>query len=390
MKYCYWALLVFVSCGKAVTEEADDANPQAPVIPVPSFSQLGTINLTITFDTPPSSAVADIAPIKYNKQAIFNIEWDDNTRTALTAHNILKNYYYTDGTGRARPYTAAIGINGLSTLGDEIGYMANSINYHEYLPLIEDGWDLMNHSLRHKDKPDIADYTQDMWELNDLYHRRIYYVPNCFIVPTNYFNYVPEAEQMGFLVSSSTGHNPYKPKHPAFDQVGNIKSFENEQGFIQLNRDFTDQWDNAAVLADTKDKFGDMVTRSNDSTCMFYRVGTHSIDSANFVSLMDYCYNKANDKVWFTTAREWMEYRLVKSKVIVNSQLVGNTLTITLDYSNLPKHLRWGDVTLNLNSDASISQVTATGDVDGVTFDATSGQINVYKEVRYQPVMNLP
>lgn len=389
MKYRKLLLLIALlgaSCVKTPDNNAEINNCQT--FTPTQFKQLDSVILNITFDSYVNFADVEIPELKFGKQAVFNIEWDDNTRDALTGFNILSNYTYTDGTGKALPYTAAIGINAYSFSDAEIGCSQNDIRYSEYPKLIDKGWDLMNHSSRHKDKPQISDYTEDLLALNNLYQEKTCYTPNCFIVPANYYGFVPEAEDLGFLVSSSTGHNTYKPKHPPFDQVGNVDNFE-ANSFLQLNRDFNDDWQDLNRINNIKAKFTQMMNGCDDSIHLFYRLGTHFTDSLQFVALFDHFQSEANDHVWFTTAREWMEYRLVRDRATIETSVNGKVLTLKIYYSDLPSSLRWGDLSLKVKSNGSIVNVSSTSPIDDITYNQSTGMVNVYNQVPYSSSMSL-
>tara|TARA_R110002072_G_scaffold31040_9_gene96260 strand:- start:1393 stop:2583 length:1191 start_codon:yes stop_codon:yes gene_type:complete len=366
-------------------------NPMIQVIiasrkkPLPPDS----VTITVTFSNTPNSASSDFAEIKYNKEGIFNFEIDDNKSQCLLMESILSNFHYTDGTGLNHNYTAATAINGYTFSGIEIGQNSGTgMIYAEYSTLISSGWDVMNHSNRHVDLINsnginIIGYKEDILTLNELYFNNINYTINCFVVPSNYTNFVPHADELGFLVSSSSGNDPYKPAFPASVQVGTVSNIVSpDSGLIQLKRGFLHNWSDQAHINGFISHFKNMVDNSSPIDNKFYRVGTHAdnFSSTVFTNFIDSLHNISGDRIWFTTAREWMEYRYCTREVVKKDTLIGNTLLIQLNYDQIREDIRWRDLSLNISTDATIIDVTFSGNADSLTYNPNSGLINVYKQ----------
>lgn len=385
MKRFFALLILLTGCEKSLVSDANDPiTANCETFSPGKFQKLDSLEIKIRFASVPSSVEITIPKVKYNKEAIFNMEWDDNTRNALTGFNTMGIFSYTDGASKLLPFTGTVGVNAYTFNGDEIGCMGNDIKYSEYNKLIQGRWDIANHSNRHVDigdpSIDIGSYSQDLNLLNDLYFNNMGYTINNFIVPANFHGFVPTVENLGFLSSSSTGHNTYKKKHPAFGQIGNIDSFDTQ--FLQLNRDFKDQW-NSTTLADVKGKIDQLIANSDSNTHLFYRIGTHDIDSASLYNLCSYISSNSANKIWVTSAREWMEYRYIKENVVIEQSLQGNELIVKIYYTGIPEHIRFGDITLNIDAQGiPISSAILSHNGDAATFN--SNTVNVYWDTPYK------
>lgn len=353
--------------------------------PLPADS----VTIIVTFSTPPTYASSEFATIKYNKQGIFNLEVDDNKSECLQIESILKDFTYKDGTGADRKFTAATAVNGFNFSGTEIGSNnGTGMAYSDYSILISGGWDVMNHSNRHVDLINgnginIIGYKEDLLTLNELYFQNINYTMNSFVVPTNYTNFVPFADELGFLVSSSSGSNSYKPAFPPFQQFGIVSNISpSDSGLLQLKRGFLHSWTDQNHINGFIGHFKNMTNSSSPLDHRFYRIGTHAdnFDSTAFRKFIDTLSTIADDKIWFTTAREWMEYRQTANQVVKHDSIIANTLIISINYDGLRDDFRWRDLSLNINSDAIITNVSFVGKADELSFNAATGLINVYKQ----------
>ena len=206
---------------------------------------------------------------------------------------------------------------------------------------------------------------------------------NCFVVPETFTGFVPYADDLGFLVSSSSGSNSYKPAVPPYVAVGQVSNIEHpDSALVQLKRGFLHYWAVDSQVNSVIHHFKSMVDASSELDNRFYRVGTHASqwDSAAFHGFVDTLNILSADRIWFTTAREWMEYRHTANDVVKQDTLFGNSMIISLSYDDIRNDFRWKDICLNISSDATIFNVSFTGSADSISYNPATGLINIYKQ----------
>lgn len=349
------SIFLTLSCQKNRPESA--ADPCEKYTPS-ATAQSQAVVVRLKMNKIPQNFSLKIADLKYGKQGVFNMEWDDNTRNALNGISCFDLYHFSDGFGHNINFSATIGVNGYTFNGAEIGCSREDLKYRDYHDFIARGWDIANHSNRHVDTGhasiDIGSYQSDLDALNALYFEKMGYNLNCLIVPANFFGFVPEAEAAGFLCSSSTGHHPYRKKHPEFNQIGNVDSFDDV--FLQLNRDFKDDW-NAQNIQDVKGKIQQLIDGSNDSVHLFYRLGTHHVEMAELDEIIKYLFQQSGDNIWVCSTREWMEYRFLQTHLVPEIKMLGAEVELSWDYQNIPPHFRWSDLTFEVSSEAFIEEI---------------------------------
>jgi hypothetical protein len=107
-------------------------------------------------------------------------------------------------------------------------------------------------------------------------------------------------------------------------------------------------------------------------------LGTHNPNLQAYTAILDYLAANANDTCWVTSMQEFVEYLQTKSKIIKSETLVGNKLTINLNYSMVNPDTKWKDLSILIKSDGKISNVTVKGS-NGLSYNTGTNLINVYK-----------
>jgi hypothetical protein len=342
-------------------------------------SNSNVVTITATLSAPDNSATSTYADLKYNKQAVVNFEWDDNSLGAISAQGIMSTRYFTDGAGNNKPYAGAVGVVGINTF-DNSEWGANQsgrVSYTQMKQLVSNGWDIANHSLKHISLADTPTAVTDLTEMNNLIQLHTDYKMNYLIVPEDYAFYVQAADQLGFISASTQGgKDGYDIYWMYANNLTNVTSIL-PVGYTQFNRDFSDDW--GATLTDYKSKIDYLVNNSSSSVHRFWRNGSHNLtNSTAFTQLVDYIQTQANDKVWVCSTREWMEYKFAKQQVVKTQSISGNTVTITLDFSNIGSSIRWQDLSLVLNTTANLTNVTVNGATG--SFNPTTKLINIFKQ----------
>lgn len=380
-------LLINTSCKKSNALVIDEKNPEI-VEEIVDATDTDKIIIQVVFNAAPTKVSAEFTTLKFNKEAVFNMEWDDNSKDCLDGLAIFKGgkasngisypgKSYTDGCGNKISYRAALAINGYnSTRQMEIGVNnPSAINYNQMKTLIKEGWDIENHSLKHESVANVELAKADLAEMNKLLFDRIGYTMNTLVVPSNFNHYMEAASDLGFIAGTTQADQERDgiKMFPTNAWIPTVNLNTLPSGFVGLNRTFNDNWSN---IEDVKGK----VVKMMNSPFNLFRMGSHNVkDIAGFADFVDHIEVLSKDKLWVTTMREMLEYRIVKEKTQKSEKLNGNTLTITLDQKDIADMIRWRDLSLKIVSDASISTVKITG-ADKSSYNLNTGLVNVFKE----------
>lgn len=333
-----------------------------------------TIILQVKFASAPTSAVAAIAPRKYNKKHHWGFEWDDATIGAVTGLSILNNAHYTDGCGNNKNYSGTLAINGANeTSGLEYTYDGSDgrCAVSNMVSMINAGWEISDHSYFHDPVGYGADKTA-LWntqQMQDYIKRLLNYWTRSKVVPTNYPGHAQAAYDLGYLYSTSQGTFDSFTAEWQFAPPGNWSAVA--AGFAALRRDFTDEWSSAVGGLKS------MVSTMASGSGKFFRVGSHTIASTPFQELVDHLVANSNDEFLVSSTREWLEYDEMKGMPFTQN-LVGDTLTIETDISTLDPKMRWKDQSFNITADKAIISVVTNG--DSASFNSTTGLVNSFKQ----------
>lgn len=337
------------------------------------------ITTVIKFATVPTFAVATRPNIKFGKANHLAFEWDDASIGAVTGLGILNNAFYTDGCGNNRNFSGTLAINGANENTPEAypldGYTYNGADGRtsltQMIAMINAGWEISDHSYYHDPVGKGALYTAyQMTVMMQTYIKeKLNYWTRTKVVPTNYPGHAQAAYDIGYLYSTSTGtFDSFTPVW-MYAPPGDLSLVPT---FGAIRRDFTDEW--ATDLTSLKSIIGGLFSTTNK----FYRVGSHTIDAGAFQELIDYITDNFDDKFLVSSTREHFEYREVSLLPTVQS-LVGDTLTIETDMTNLDPKNRWRDQSFVISTDANILSVSSNG--DGEAYNNTTKLVNVYKQV---------
>lgn len=333
------------------------------------------ITLTVQFDGTPTNV--SISPLKYNKQGVLSLDWDDGVPTSLDANDLFQTTTYDDGTGSSIPWRAGVAVIGRSSFNDvEYGNTpaSGAIQYSDMLDLIADGWDIENHGLYSNTGDNFSSDTplDDVVDLDALILDRIGYIMAATVVPSNEQGYVEGANTAGHIGATSQNDNvggsitPYPSAQ--WQPITDIATWP--QGFKYLIRQFTDSWD----VSSFQDRIDDLIDNSSGSVHKLLRIGTHDSSPAGFGNFVSYIQNNSDDRLWICSMRELLEYLKLRDMITVNS----TENTITLDFE-ADDNMRWEDVTLLVEGATVVSATSSNA--DSVTY--SDNLINVYKD-KYQ------
>ncbi len=127
------------------------------------FANAQVVTIKVTFTSAPTFATSSFADLKYNKQAVFNLDIDDQPANVMsvlaymqggTALEDGKNYpgkFFTDGCGNKKPYTAAVATTAHSNYNDgDLTLVPHLLNASQLTQLVASGFMLENHGFYHE------------------------------------------------------------------------------------------------------------------------------------------------------------------------------------------------------------------------------------------------
>jgi peptidoglycan/xylan/chitin deacetylase (PgdA/CDA1 family) len=321
--------------------------------------------------TPPSVSKAIL---KYNKDFAYSFTFDDGTSDVFShalpffqggkvQNTTFLPLYYTDGCGNDVSFRGGIAWNSVNPSGVDVhtGEVKEQLTWKQLDTLYDKGWDIFNHSYSHK-----ARWTTPMLPID--YYNEI--VKNqtavrskttkkiempVFVVPSGDDNYQDVALELGNKI--------------VFDQATGVKgiggftlSGEMDLEKQKLHRQIVDESLNYFNIVDK------VAAKSTTTSPIWYNEFTHRIDATtgtfNFEVFKNHLQKTANtwgkngtDRMWMAPLQEVYEYLVFRKTVKYTSQVVGKTLEISFDLSQVPTWLRRKTLTLVINSNATYSRV---------------------------------
>jgi len=355
------------------------------------------ITVKVSFSTKPSTANAEFADLKYNKQAVFNLEIDDQPANTMSLLAYLQGgkapedkvvypgKFFSDGCGNKKPFTIAVAMTAHSNYNDgDLTEAPSFLNEKQLKILVKKGCLIQNHGFYHgRDQYYIRnnfDQKKNIAENAKFIYRKTGFVPRVWVTPSNDEGYNKFVEELGYLAATSQGVTDGYLSHPPnmwSDRLADVSSIKPD--FNVFLRDFTDDWNKNE--AELKSFILGLKNSSGNKIHKLYRLGTHGYNSQNwrsFKSFIDYVDSVSKDAIWVTTLQELLEYFEVKTRVIKKESLESNHLIITLDLSEVPKENYFKDMTLMVKANANISSVSVSG-ADSFSYNKATGLINIFK-----------
>ena len=341
------------------------------------------VNVTAQLNAAAAGASASFCKFKYNKRKQIIMEFDDAAMSVTTAFDKLEQTFYTNGCGTNINYALGLAVNGRNQFNNaEFGfYDGYAATYAQRAPMIKKGVDIMNHSFYHEEAGNFnygADRERNVRELDEMILLKEKYKMNTLVVPTSWPGFMSEAAAQGYIGGSSQNTFDNFPQRPLYNARGKVEDIP-VFTYQAIFRDFTDIWNNTGV------QWNLINALFADDTFNYFEIGTHGIakdgQPENFNTWIDAIHSLANDGVIFSSLREFLEYIHVHQHVIKTETIVGNTVKITLDYSAVPNQfIRWFDVSMLLNSNAAIINVTTDDNSFAVSFNPETNLININKQ----------
>lgn len=362
------------------------------------------VTITVTFASTPASASSSYADLKYNKQSVFNLEFDDAPVQFMYLIPYLQGgvsgedgvtypgKFFTDGCGNNKPWTAGVGINVKSNFNDTLILSGGTKMTESDLNTVLAANCLPeNHGYYHNN--DAGYYITNGMTLSTNISMCTSYIltkcgfkPRVFITPNNDAGYNVNLVSQGYMANSSQGVTDGYPQSPVESDLWSTHVADTSEisaSFRAHLRGFLDDWNNTTETNNMKSYVDNLKNLSSSTVHKLYRVGSHGHNSsnwANFKAFLTYVETVSSDTIWVTTLQELLEYFEVKRQLIKSETLSGNTLTINLSYANISVDNRYRDITLLINSATAISSISVTGSMDSSSYNTSTKLINVFKK----------
>ncbi len=376
------------------------------VSPIISFTQSNTItnpgnvSIVIVFDKAPKKINISKAPLKYNKKFAYSFTLDDGLASAYSnvlpmfkggkASNdaVYPGFFYTDGCGHKVPFKAGIAWNSVNSAGVDIHIDNPScLTWQQLDTLYSIRWDILNHGYSHKtrgydsqglpnpslpeqiyddeiniNKDKVALMTQNKIKMNHFvvpggdngYYERAFangakavYDQNWQIpgggpglMVTNPLNY------HNFLLNRNIMSNDAKAANRIIDFAANTSINENQNYWVNsFTHDVETNASSGGVDIDT-----------------LFQHMTHVEKTYGI---------KGKDQVWMAPLQEVFEYCALRDHIKFTWKQESNKVYIDFDLTQVPDDLRYGSLTIIIDSDQNFSSIAATG-MPNTTFKGNS------------------
>tara|TARA_R110001592_G_scaffold2696_10_gene15402 strand:- start:5736 stop:7736 length:2001 start_codon:yes stop_codon:yes gene_type:complete len=401
------------------------------------FSQQGESSgnskkVTITFDAPPTKVNVKKAFYKYNKEFAFSFDLDDglvgqyrvavpmfNGGTVIYKDGNTPNYpglFYTDGTGNNIPFSATLNIN-MDVINTNVNPISNmnefmlKNSYIKKFSLTNHSWSAQNQFTAPGFSSDPAIRDQEiLFQITENYKKLKetlgIKIPN-FTAPSNDPLYDP--------ITIGLVENGY------LKLVNNINNSGNEFGHspnryaeywitkkaLGLSRDF-DTWKDNTIkrTANDFDFINSLLATAQleSNQHVWITLGTHRINlgesettnggSMRYESFkwvmegLESNYGRyGQDNMWMATIDAVYGYLKCAEKSTIAQSQNGNTVTLSIDFSEVDPEFREHSVSLLIDADTNITNIQYEG------FDKHShatnykslGNNNALINVEYKP-----
>jgi hypothetical protein len=360
----------------------------------------GNVTVTVKFASTPSVASSAFTELKYDKASSLHIEYDDVPNLFMDFIAYVQggvapidgvNYtakIMTDGCGNNIPWTGSAGINVRSNFNNNIllGTSGKLTNADLRTCFQKDCLPSAHGYYHNQDQSYTTNgFTQakNIGECRNYIYDQTGFNSRIFITPNNDAGYNDDAEAQGVMGNSSQNVTDGYPQSPTEADIFTIRvadTSEIDGNFRAYLRGFLDDWNNTTETNNLKARIDNLKNLSVGGTHKFCRIGTHGHNVSNwtnFKSFLDYVDTTSEDTIWVTTLQEFLEYFETKREIGKSEILSGDTLTITLNYNNLPPENLFRDISLKITSDAAISSITVTG-AQGSSYNLSTKLINVF------------
>lgn len=366
--------------------------------------------ITITFDSIPTSVNITPAYYKYDKTFAMSWDFDDGNLDAyqvavplFTGGTVIyqdgntpayPGLFYTDGTGNNIAFKGTFNLN-MSTI-ESVASPTSKMNYTMLQAAYVKGFSLTNHSYSNRTITDLGGWDPDpsieaqqaYYQIDENYN----VLKNTtgikftnFTSPSNddtYNQYTIEYLNQGKLkIVNNINNASHYPAHQYTAEY-----WRDRQG-LGLSRDFL-TWTDAAVTRTSADfDFINTKLSAVGTDHAWFTFGTHRINYAeaatvptstlkylSFKWLMEGLASNygatGSDNMWFSGINNVYEYLICARDTQITQIQNGSTMDVTFNFSNIPAVFKEHSLSLLVNADANINNITFQG------FDENTYKIN--------------
>lgn len=381
-------LLLFLSCKTSYVPDTGD-----------------DIRIVITLDGPAESVLVKPATLKYNKDFAFSFTLDDGLISDyLVAYpffyggEVAGSYkdqwgidqggnglhypglYYTDGSGNALSFRAAIAINGRNIEGADTVLHPGFLSWKQVQELYEAGWGVLNHGYTHATGNDV-DALDEIKSNNTAVNRHIGLAMKGFVVPGGNKDsasnplYIQAAcnLEMQTVQCENFGNYLIMP-----DTVSDLSCLRLGRLFMHTAADsvlLLRSGPNLTIKGTQAGLFRTIHKHLEQGRPFWINAFTHGVGNQNVwgisVILPEFIHffnrlaaqygGNGMDNMWMAPTQEVYDYLRNKRAAKYTVRKNANTIQILMKKNNLPKELRYHELTFILTAGRRIQLVKCSG-----------------------------
>ncbi|NPD83248.1 T9SS type A sorting domain-containing protein [Lentimicrobium sp. L6] len=372
----------------------------------------GYSRIIVEFAGIPTSLDINKAALKYNKNFAYSLTLDDGKYDGYDYGFKLFNggyieevdtqsegLYYTDGCGNDINFTAGIDLNSVNSSFTDLHI--NTPDYMTWAEITEvnnAGWNIYNHSYSHAAWGE-TDHQFQVEENNNYVFSKTGIEMRHFVIPSGDLAYSDVAFNNGMLAvySNKVEFSGY-PSGIDIDETFNTHQLQIYRRFLN-----DDNYD----ISNISERIDQIANSTNENNHIWYSEFTHRIRNQvtggsliwpTFEFYMNDIANKYGknglDNIWFADMEDVLDYLMVREGTELNFILDGNIAYIYLDFSEIPANLPQYNLSINIDSDVEILNITPEFNSEFNTNLATglinlNLELNVMKEMEFTNIEDL-
>lgn len=358
------------------------------------------MTIVVTFDQAPTTATAIKAPLKYNKDFALSMQIDDGNESIFTyafpvfmGGNIGAQSFpglsYTDGCGNEINFkmsTAQFTFNGNGENGPDThvpGSGYGMVSWPQMDTLYNNGWGIINHGVN-GDANTSANFMEYSLNRNKSYTRRKLQntteggvLTRAHVNPNGQIPWSQAAFDLGYFAALNQDNmSSFMGNHGGNINSSSVNWLEPQNLYRLHNNDI-----NVTAYV------GDLADSSTTGANYWGAIFTHSIAGeypfnafySDFSIIASNYGSSGSDNILMAPDEEIINYLLTRESLSISSSLAGSSLFISLN-GDLPNDMRYYALSLVINADENISNITVIGadSVNHSGYGSPDGLINLF------------
>lgn len=363
------------------------------------------MSIVITFDSPPTTATAIKAPLKYNKDFALSMQIDDGNESIFTAAypvfmggiyggQTFPGLTYTDGCGNEINFkmsTAQFSFNGNGENGPDThvpGSGYGQVTWPQMDTLYRNGWGIINHGVN-GDASSAPNFMEYSLNRNKSYTRRKLIntteggvLTRVHVNPNGQIPWSQAAFDLGYYAALNQDNNSsFMGDHGGNVNSSGVNWLEPQNLYRLHNNDIN-----------VTSYVGDLADSSINDANYWGVIFTHSIGGeypfnsfySDFSIIASNYGSNGADNIFMAPDEEIVNYLLTRDSLSISSTLAGTSLFISLS-GNLPNDMRHYALSLVVNADENISNILVIGadSVNHSPYGSNDGLINLFWDGEY-------